>query len=146
LWRCALSFAEQFRSLIAGQDPLRVLKEVCFCWFFLIGFILAHCPQTFPDAQKANTLVFCCLLYQTDWDFHCEARYRQGQVSITQRRDYCCQLCAEVTRLIPKERRQELLKSDIEFLRFLLTWPAAKLFRRWPDEWNRANIEQLLAR
>jgi hypothetical protein len=92
-------------------------------------------------------LVFCCLLYQTDWDFHCEARYRQGQgqVSITQRRDYCSQLCAEVTRLIPKERRQELLKSDIEFLRFLLTWPAGDLFRRWPDEWNRANIEQLLA-
>jgi hypothetical protein len=92
-------------------------------------------------------LVFCCLFYQTDWDFHCEARYLQGQgrVSITQRRDYCKQLCAEVTRLIPKERRQELLKSDVEFLRFLLTWPAAKLFRRWPDEWNRANIEQLLA-
>jgi hypothetical protein len=86
-------------------------------------------------------------LYQTDWDFHCEARCRQlqGLGTITQLRDYCCQLCAEVTRLIPKERRQELLKSDIEFLRFLLTWPAAKLFRRWPDEWNRANIEQLLA-
>jgi hypothetical protein len=112
LWGCALSFTEQRRSLIAGQDPLRVLKEVCFVGFFQIGFILAHCPSSdIPHAQKANTLVFCCLWYQTDWDFHCEARCRQlqGQCTGTQLRDYCSQLCAEVTRLIPKERRQELL-------------------------------------
>jgi hypothetical protein len=58
-----VSFTEQGRSLIAGQDPLRVLKEVCFVGIFsLVSFLPIVPPQTFPDAQKANTLVFCIRL------------------------------------------------------------------------------------
>jgi hypothetical protein len=65
-------------------------------------------------------------------------------VSSTQVRTGCRQLCTEIIRMIPEERRQELLRSDVEFLQFLLTWPADELFRRYPEEWNRANIEQSL--
>jgi hypothetical protein len=41
LWGCAVSFTEQGRSLIAGQDPLRVLKEVCFVGIFSL---VSSCP------------------------------------------------------------------------------------------------------